>query len=606
MSVKWFEELNSLGLEEVLPLEFYRDVFPEGSLQKKASLDENGNYNYDDVKGKYCGIAIEITNKIRNGKPIIYRYSITDELDTIKELLKSENFVLLSPISYVGKTRATENTRLMYAFALEIDNLRVDKEGNPVGLKDLLHQMRENILPQANYIVTSGNGVHLYFLLDTPIRLFENVRQSLTRYKKFITRQFWNSYITFDSDDDKIQYESAFQGFRLVGGVTKNGERTHVFRLSSHPITIEYLNEFVYQEKNVPDPKIEICYESNLTLKEAAEKYPEWYQKRIIEKQKKGSWIVKEDLYKWWFNRIKKEIKVGHRYHALMLLSIYAIKCGISYEDLEKDCFSLLEPYDNLSESEENRFEASDVMSALQVFQDKDYVTFPINSIEKLSGLKIEKNKRNGRKQEQHLFLARRRKEDLKLLGEKINEGRPKGSGEKKDIVCEWRIRNPYKKKIECYKSEKLSRTTIDKWWNFLDENTDYIEAVYCSLSLIPFSVKRNLFREMKMRYDFNEKFSEKDIKIKAEIDFIYELQKLTGIRSYERAKINHIIRDKDNKEKRKKIKEFKELKKLIKNQAIYLKDYVFFCVLVDGAKTEEDLKRLCLEYEFLPNLELF
>ncbi len=78
MSVKWFEELNSLGLEEVLPLEFYRDVFPEGSLQKKASLDENGNYNYDDVKGKYCGIAIEITNKIRNGKPIIYIYSITD------------------------------------------------------------------------------------------------------------------------------------------------------------------------------------------------------------------------------------------------------------------------------------------------------------------------------------------------------------------------------------------------------------------------------------------------------------------------------------------------------------------------------------------------
>ena len=117
MSVKWFEELKSLGLEEVLPLDFYRDVFPEGSLQEKGIFNDY----------KYCGIAIEITNKIRNGKPIIYRYSITDELDTIKELLKSENFVLLSPISYVGKTRATENTRLMYAFALEIDNLKVDK-----------------------------------------------------------------------------------------------------------------------------------------------------------------------------------------------------------------------------------------------------------------------------------------------------------------------------------------------------------------------------------------------------------------------------------------------------------------------------------------------
>lgn len=425
MAVKWFQDLKDLGFKEVSPLEFYRDVFPKGSLQERGVFNDN----------KYCGIAIEITNKFKDGKPIIYRYSITDDLETIEELLKSENFVLLSPISYVGKTRATENTRLMYAFALEIDNLKVDKEGNAVGLKDLLHQMRENILPQANYIVTSGNGVHLYFLLDTPIRLFENVRQSLTRYKKFITRQFWNSYITFDSEDDKIQYESAFQGFRLVGGVTKNGERTHVFRLSSHPITIEYLNEFVYQEKNVPDPRIEICYESNLTLKEAKEKYPEWYQKRIVEKQKKGSWIAKEDLYKWWFNRIKKEIKVGHRYHALMLLSIYAIKCGISYENLEKDCFSLLKPYDNLSESEENRFEVSDVMSALQVFQDKNYVTFPINSIEKLSGLKIEKNKRNGRKKSEHIKMVnglRKFKKEVMGEDEYKNNGRPKGSGEKK------------------------------------------------------------------------------------------------------------------------------------------------------------------------------
>lgn len=612
MSVKWFEELKSLGLEEVLPLDFYRDVFPEGSLQKKASLDDNGNYNYDDVKGKYCGIAIEITNKIRNGKPIIYRYSITDELDTIKELLKSENFVLLSPISYVGKTRATENTRLMYAFALEIDNLKVDKDGNPVGLKDLLHQMRENILPQANYIVTSGNGVHLYFLLDTPIKLFENVRQSLSRYKKFITRQFWNSYITFDSEDDKIQYESAFQGFRLVGGVTKNGERTHVFRLSSHPITIEYLNEFVYQEKNVPDPRIEICYESNLNLKEAKEKYPEWYQKRIIEKQKKGSWIAKEDLYKWWFNRIKKEIKVGHRYHALMLLSIYAIKCGISYEDLEKDCFSLLKPYDSLSESEENRFEASDVMSALQIFQDKDYVTFPINSIEKLSGLKIEKNKRNGRKKLEHIKMVnglRKFKKEVMGEDEYKNNGRPKGSGEKKDIVCEWRIRNPYKKKIECYRAEKLSRTTIDKWWNFLDENTDYIEAEYYSLSLIPFSVKRNLFRKMKMRYDFNEKFSEKDIKIKSEIDFIHELYKLTGVRSYERARIYYIIRNKDNKIKRKKLKELKILKELIINQGkkeIPKGKIENFIKKINQIKTEEELQKICENYNLLPNLELF
>ena len=409
-------------------------------------------------------------------KPVVYRYSITDDLETIENLLKSDNFVLLSPISYVGKTRTTDNARIMYAFALEIDNLLVDKKGNAVGLRDLIHQMRENILPCANYVVTSGNGVHLYFLLDTPIRLFENVKQSLSRYKRFITRQFWTSYITFDYKEEKIQFESAFQGFRLVGGVTKNGDRTHAFRLNSHPVTIEYLNEFVFQEKNVPDPRILVCYDSYLTLKESKEKYPEWYQKRIVEKQKKGTWTVKRDLYDWWFRRIKEEIRVGHRYHALMLLSIYAIKCNISYEELERDCFSLLKPFDNLSEREDNRFEESDVASALQVYQDKNYATFPINSIVKLSGLKIEKNKRNGRKQLEHIKMVNGlRKFRKEVMGEDEykNNGRPKGSGEKKDIVCEWRIRNPYKKKIDCFREEKLSRVTIDKWWNFIDENTD-------------------------------------------------------------------------------------------------------------------------------------
>lgn len=462
--VKWYQELKNYGFEEVEPLEFYRDIFLEGELQQKGIYDD----------GKYCSIAVEVIN-VPDSKPVIKRYSITDDLDTIKELLKSPNFVLLSPISYVGKTRHTENTRKMYAFALEIDNLKVNDRGEPVGLNDLLHQMRNNILPMANYIVTSGNGVHLYFIFDQPIRLFPNVRESLSRYKRFITRQFWNGYITFDNTEDKIQYESAFQGFRLVGGVTKAGDRTHVFRLNSHPITIEYLNEFVYQERGVEDPSIVVCYDSLLTLEQAKKKYPEWYQRRIVENAPKGTWTVKRDLYDWWLRRIKSEIKVGHRYHALMLLSVYALKCDISYEELEKDCFSLLQPYDSISKTEDNPFKISDVMSALQIYQDKNYITFPITSIEKLSGLKIEKNKRNGRKQEVHLKIMNSTRDILYPNGEWRNlEGRPKGSGEKKDIVVEWRKNNPQGKKIDCYRETGLSRVTIDKWWDLLDLYTSH------------------------------------------------------------------------------------------------------------------------------------
>ena len=427
-----------------------------GELQKKGVYEE----------GKYCGIAVEIIQT--ESKPIIKRYSITDELDTIRDLLNSPNFVLLSSISYVGKSRHTENTRKMYAFALEIDNLKVNQKGVSVGLNDLLHQMKQGILPMANYIVASGNGVHLYFIFDQPIRLFENVRESLTRYKRFITRQFWNGYITFDNTEDKIQYESAFQGFRLAGGVAKNGERTRIFRLSIHPTTVEELNKFVYQERGVPDPSIVVCYDSLLTLEQARKKYPEWYERRIEKKQPKGTWKVKRALYDWWLRRIKDEIKVGYRYRALILLAVYALKCDILYEELEKDCFSLLRPYDNMSTSEDNPFKESDVMSALQIYQDKDYITFPINSIEKLSGLKIEKNKRNGRKQKIHLMGARAIR-DINNENWRQNNGRPKGSGEKKEIVIKWRSENPGEKKSQCIKDTGLDKKTVYKWWNFYE-----------------------------------------------------------------------------------------------------------------------------------------
>ena len=48
-----------------------------------------------------------------------------------------------------------------------------------------------------------------------------------------------------------------------------------------------------------------------------------------------------------------------------------------------------------------------------------------------LTDVRIERNKRNGLKQNQHLYLARRRKEDMKAieLPMKAPEGRPKGSG---------------------------------------------------------------------------------------------------------------------------------------------------------------------------------
>lgn len=451
--VNLYTELQE-QFEEVEPMEFYRDIFPVGSLDTKNSF----------TKGMYTGTACEFCSERRkNGKQVVNRYTITDDLDVLQELLQSENFVIISPISYVGKSRKTDNARVMYAFTIEIDNIKRNSEGKAVGFYDLLHQMENDILPMCNYIVASGNGIHLYYLLEQPLLLFDNVKKSLSKFKKTITRFFWNSYITDSFKQEDIQFESAFQGFRLAGGITKNGERTRIFKISDTPITVERLNDFIPDTtKEYRESKIEIAYKSELSLAEAEEKYPEWYQRRIVEKKGRSRWINKRAMYDWWLRRIRVEAKTGHRYNALMCLCVYAIKCNISREELEKDCYDLLSVFDSLSVSEENRFTVKDIADALQSFEDKDFVNYPISLIMARSGLHIDKNKRNGRKQKLHLRIAR---SNLSIMNEengKILQGRP--SAQKK--VQRWRKKNPGGKKADCIRETGLSKKTVYKWWD--------------------------------------------------------------------------------------------------------------------------------------------
>lgn len=456
---KWESNLREL-YREILPREFYRSIFPAGELDKKNAF----------TKGKFTGIACEFTGTtkkiIKNGKErekeIVKRYSITDDLDVIDELLESENFVIISPISYVGKARSTENAARMYAFAIEIDNLRVRDNDVPVGFNDLIHHFGIDLLPTPNYIVASGSGLHLYYVFEMPLILYDNVKKSLIRFKKAITPLFWNRYVTFDYEEEKIQYESPFQGFRMVGGITKQGDRTRVFEVSNHPTTVEALNEFVSADED----KIIPAYENEITLDKAKEKYPEWYKKRILNKQPKGSWTCKRDLYDWWKRKIWG-VSVGHRYNCLFLLSCYAIKCGISQEELESDMYEYLQPYDDMSIDEKNRFTEKDIADALQAYEDKGLVTYPINSIEKRSGFTIEKNKRNYRKQSVHLERARAVQSIDYPDGEWRNQnGRPKGSGTAEEKVRNWKQNNPTGRKVDCIRETGLSKPTVYKWWD--------------------------------------------------------------------------------------------------------------------------------------------
>ena len=372
---------------------------------------------------------------------------------------------MISPISYIGKSRKSENARYLYAMAIDVDGINGDK-----GMRFFLrqveegHEMRSGVwgLPRPTYLVSSGTGIHIYYVFKKPIALFPSAVKPLETLKRRLTWQAWTQGAIDKYHRENVQYESLFQGFRMVGSITKVDSRVRAFKVGEK-VDIDYLNYFVPADYTVSAS--DLGYKSNLSLAEAKQKYPDWYERRIVQKQKKGAWQCKRALYDWWKNRLPGEIEQGHRYWGLMTLATYAVKCGVDYKDLEKDAFELMPILADKGEP----FTEDDVMHALEAFNDS-YVTYPIDTIVERTGLKIEKNKRNGRRRAEHIKLMNFVRDEINGNKDWRNiEGRP----DKADIVKEWRENNPEGKKIECERETGLSRPTVLKWWDYENDKTD-------------------------------------------------------------------------------------------------------------------------------------
>lgn len=460
--------------EEIQPYDFYREIFPDGELDELDAM----------TPGRYCAIALEITKEQRKNKKginktVVYRHTVTDDLDVVDQLQYSQHFCVMAPISYVGKSRASKNARIMYALGVELDNLRVTKEGQQLGLENLIDRYsdRAHYLPKPTFIVASGNGVHLYYQFEKPLVLFPNTIQSLKRYKEQLTKMIWSKSVTTSYKDEDIQQESIFQGFRMPGTPTRHGDKAVAFRVGEK-VSIDYMNSFMRTSfKGKKD--IEGVYKSDLLLKDAKEKYPEWYQKVIVEKDHTPKpWAVNRAVYDWWLQEIIDGAVDGHRFHCLMMLAIYAIKCGnydpkknpnpVTQEEFERDAWELLDEFNARGKRADNPFTEYDVLCALQVYEDRDLITYPRNSIAYRSGIEIKANPRNGQKQEWHLEDIRAKKQNMKRRGQpfKNPEGRPKGSGTAELRVAVYRELHPDATVTEVARALGISRPTVYKWWD--------------------------------------------------------------------------------------------------------------------------------------------
>ena len=468
------EEFLENYMDELTPKEFYRLIFDKGELDQKDAM----------TPGKYTAIAVCVSQtkkrydeKKKKMVPKVYRYSMTDDLDLIDELQGNKDlFCLMAPLSYAGKKRSAENTRMMYGIAVDVDKIRYNKDGIPVGFLNLWNRHIELVgrIPKPTSIVFSGSGVHLYYIFEKPIPMFPNIVKQMQKFKHEFTKLIWNEGIVDIKHENEIQQEGIYQGFRMPGTITKDGDVAKAY-LTGNKVTMEELNGYVDAKYRVT----EFTYKSDMPLARAKELYPEWYEERVVN-GKKGiinPWHLNRRVYDWFKREILKKTIVGHRYYCMMNLAIFAMKCSfydkkknpnpVTRDELESDCWEIMEKFEALTDSDDNHFNESDVLDALSAY-DWGYLSYPRNAIEYKCGFKLPVNKRNYQEQKDHLEEARAIR-DLrqKRNGTKWDDNN--GRKSKKDIVETWCMNHPGETKAECNRQTKIDPKTIRKWWIEVD-----------------------------------------------------------------------------------------------------------------------------------------
>lgn len=265
----------------------------------------------------------------------------------------------------------------------------------------------------------------------------------------------------------QVQYQSINQAFRMVGSINDKYNLPLKAFIVGNRVDIDYLNSYVDDKDRVD---IERRFRpSKITREQAKEQYPEWYQRVVVEGNiRRKKWNIAgqkghngDELYLWWLRRAK-EVRGGHRYFFLMCLVIYACKCDIPKKRLREDMQNAFVELSMIEHT--NPLTQDDIDSALEVYS-REYYNFTIADIEKLTDLRITRNKRNKRKQALHLKLARANRDILCVERGKKDWRDGNGRPSKEQIVQEWQELHPKGRKSECIKDTGLSKPTVYKWW---------------------------------------------------------------------------------------------------------------------------------------------
>ena len=463
-------------LESVDPQTLFREIFPRGSFERAGhSEDSRPNGIYTQITGRLRCNSLTAGHYSAKKRSVGRNTIIFDDLEELDDVAGA-GFAVTSCIAYSGRRRVRDMAYQLYGIIIDLDYVNVDN------IRDLLYQMSWGILPLPTYLVNSGTGLHLYYILHAPIALYNWMYDGLNSLKHGLIDIVWNRYT---SESKNKQYQPILQGYRIPGTLSKLGVGylVEAYRLG-RTVDLDYLNEFV-------DSDHKAVYKDRVSLYEAKELWPDWYERRIVRGLPPGQWICHRGLYDWWIMQIQggwwrdkiiqRGTYDGNRYHCICVLFAIAIKCGIPGDEALADALSLVPGLNRLTVDPDNEFTTQDVMDAYGYYNSES-ARLSVDGIVRRTGIEIVRNRRHTGPQQ-----YRRRKEDADREGRPCNlearawsvrdagypdgswrnrMGRPKGKSRQRDIITAWRAEHPDGKKIQCHRDTGISRTTIDRWWD--------------------------------------------------------------------------------------------------------------------------------------------
>lgn len=416
-------------------IEYIREQYRE----KNESLEEFGREVnawsfYEDVFGT-LSITTPAIDRMFNRCVRMPLYDLIDY-----SMGQAELFV--STCTYFKDYYNAKGLMDVYAFVIDLDScwsggldavLRNGWQNNTKG----------NYFLPPTYIVNSGTGLHLYFVLERPVPAFSKQMLEIKNlYRKMAMHQSMRPFV-----GARPEVHWVGQTFRIPGSLSKKGMVVRAFKM-------DFGRKYDIQE-------LAAAYgvDYQFRYRGEHEDYPEQEQKKERPSgTKKKGWYTNRAFFDYCVRQVPDKTHQGHRYMTMCALSAIAFKCHVPKWELKETLTGFLPDW-NKGKVGADRVEHWEVNAAMKMYNERAY-EMRREVIEEYFGWEFKPIKRNGRKRAEHIKL-------MNFVRDEINgnvEWRYKQpSAEQK--VKEWLQQNPNGKKADCIRETGLSKPTVYKWW---------------------------------------------------------------------------------------------------------------------------------------------